>query len=144
MKSKQIVNLLRLTPLAIAMGVLVTGCDSATPSTESRVHPDRVHPVKAFTVAETPQIDERSYPLVTRASHLSELAFRRSGEVIELPVTEGRRVKKGELLARLDPSDHERRLSKRLAELQLAFFYPATFGYRQLDHFTAAAKRQLG
>ncbi len=53
----------------------------------------------------------------TRASKRADLAFRVPGLLIELPVKEGQRVKKGQLIARLDPKDYQSQLREALGHL---------------------------
>ena len=49
----------------------------------------------------------RSLPGTVRATDRVDLAFQVSGPLIELPVREGQRVKRGDLVARIDPQDYE-------------------------------------
>ena len=49
----------------------------------------------------------RNLPGTVRATDRVDLAFQVSGPLIELPVREGQRVKRGDLLARIDPRDYE-------------------------------------
>lgn len=53
----------------------------------------------------------RTYPGALEASKRSELAFRVSGQLTELPALAGLRVGAGDLLARLDPTDFENSLA---------------------------------
>jgi RND family efflux transporter MFP subunit len=53
----------------------------------------------------------------TRAAHRADLAYRVPGLLIDLPVKEGERVKRGQLVARLDPTDYESSLREAVARL---------------------------
>jgi membrane fusion protein, multidrug efflux system len=59
-------------------------------------------------------------PGTIQAARRSELAFRFSGLLVELPVVAGQRVAAGEVLARLDPRDFETRVLLEQARLNLA------------------------
>ncbi|MCD2452269.1 biotin/lipoyl-binding protein [Methylicorpusculum oleiharenae] len=56
-------------------------------------------------------------PGTVRASDRVDLAFQVSGPLIELPVKEGQPVKKGDLLARIDPRDYETNLRNTMGTL---------------------------
>ncbi len=62
-----------------------------------------VRPVKMMQVVAEDNILNRSYPGRVRAAKRVDLAFQVGGPLIELQVDEGQEVKKGELLARIDP-----------------------------------------
>jgi RND family efflux transporter MFP subunit len=59
-------------------------------------------------------------PGIVQAARRSELAFRFSGLLVELPVVAGQRVAAGDVLARLDPRDFEARVLLEQARLNLA------------------------
>ena len=59
-------------------------------------------------------------PGTIQAARRSELAFRFSGLLVELPVVAGQRVAAGDVLARLDPRDFETRVLLEQARLNLA------------------------
>ncbi|GGA91097.1 hemolysin secretion protein D [Neiella marina] len=62
----------------------------------------------------------RDFPAVVQASDQSDLAFRVSGELIELPAIGGQRVAKGDLLAKVDPADFIRAVDDATATFDLA------------------------
>ena len=62
----------------------------------------------------------RHYPGKVVATEGSELAFRVSGQLERLPVRAGEQVKKGQLLAALDPADFNNQLADRQAQYDLA------------------------
>jgi len=102
----------------IIIGILaLSACDNGanTNSTgENLVRPAKV------AVART-QLGEQNkiFPGVTEATRKSILAFRVSGQVIELPVLSGQILKKGELIARLDDAVYRNTLADRQATYQL-------------------------
>ena len=71
-----------------------------------------VKPAKIMTVNYAANIPMRRYPGKVRASQRVDLAFKVSGPLIELPVREGQEVKKGDILARINPRDFETNLTK--------------------------------
>ncbi|MGJ0516562.1 MAG: efflux RND transporter periplasmic adaptor subunit [Methylomicrobium sp.] len=77
-----------------------------------------IRPVKLMKIGGSLAGKTRKLPGTVRASDRVDLAFQVSGTVIELPVKEGQMVKKGMLVARLDPRDYETNL--RNAEGMLA------------------------
>ena len=67
-----------------------------------RCHADR--PVKTAT-ASSQSVIRKDFSGIVEAVEYVKLAFRVSGQVINLPVVEGQRVKKGQLIASIDPRD---------------------------------------
>ncbi len=94
----------------------LAACGSSTPEPEEEV----VRPVKIMTVDDDSNSVIRSFPAQVEANQGSYLAFRVSGEVIEFLVKPGETVKKGQLLAKLDPEDFKLRLNDRNARYELA------------------------
>lgn len=69
-------------------------------------------PVKMMTVTSGGGDGEaRTYPGRVRASKRVDLAFQVSGPLVELPAEEGSSVRRGDLLARIDPRDFETRVA---------------------------------
>ena len=100
----------RIISISLALLALVACGDDrqAAPEPASR-------PVKVFVV-EGSEVDAvRSFPGKVDASQRAELAFRVGGQLQELPVKEGDLVKKGQVLARLDPTDYKLILEDRQA-----------------------------
>jgi len=74
---------------------------------EKTVEKEVVRPIKMMSAASTRDALKRRFPGRVRASMRVELAFRVQGPLIELPVEEGKEVKEGELIARIDPRDYD-------------------------------------
>ena len=66
-----------------------------------------VRPIKLMTVGSDLTGQTRKLPGTVRATKRVDLAFQVSGPLIELPVKEGQRVNRGDLIARIDPQDFE-------------------------------------
>jgi membrane fusion protein, multidrug efflux system len=64
-------------------------------------------PIKMMTVGSDLTGQTRKLPGTVRATKRVDLAFQVSGPLIELPVKEGQRVNRGDLIARIDPQDFE-------------------------------------
>jgi RND family efflux transporter MFP subunit len=108
-----------------------------------------VRPVRAMQVANTAGITGRAFPGRAKASAEVNLAFRVSGPLIERPVNVGDFIKKGDVVARIDPRDFETALadlSNKLAEARaqlkaLRVARPEEIG--SLEAALAAAKATL-
>lgn len=102
---------LALTALLLAAGGLLAGPQLLQASGQERpAAPARSVPVKTFTVHAQDAEPSRSFPGKVRASQRVNLSFELEGVIVELPLTEGALVSKGQLLAKLDPRDHENNL----------------------------------
>ena len=77
-------------------------------------------PAKMFTVEEPGANLIRSFFGEVSASDEAQLAFRVSGELVELPGTRGKQVKQGDLLAKLDPRDFQAAVNQASAQARLA------------------------
>jgi multidrug efflux system membrane fusion protein len=86
----------------------------------AKVEPEVVRPVKLITVGSGQESLNRSLPGRVRASQRVDLAFQIEGTLIELPGQEGQSVRKGDLLARLDPRDYQVALRDAEARLEQA------------------------
>lgn len=79
-----------------------------------------IRPVKSMVIASTPSQFRRVFPGRLEASQTADLAFLTSGDLIELPVKEGDRLVKGDLIARLDARDAQSVFDAARADLILA------------------------
>ncbi|MCH7548939.1 MAG: efflux RND transporter periplasmic adaptor subunit [Candidatus Krumholzibacteriota bacterium] len=80
----------------------VAGCSKEEPLEREPV----ARPIKTVVVGED-AVTERSFPGLVEASNRVDLSFRVKGPLTELKVTRGMDVKKGFLIARLDPRDYQ-------------------------------------
>ncbi len=94
----------------------LTACGDNTPQNKAEV----IRPAKILTVGDPLAGAKRSYPGEVEAGERSEQAFRVSGELIKLPAKAGMRVKKGQLLAQLDPADFQLLVDEQQARYDLA------------------------
>jgi membrane fusion protein, multidrug efflux system len=98
----------RMVFLVIA-GLLLAACGQEK---EEKAAKEVVRPIKMMTVTSSRDTLQRRFPGKVRAARQVDLAFQVDGPLIELPVNEGQRVKRGDLIARIDPRDFEVNLRK--------------------------------
>ncbi len=109
----------RILCFAIGSTVTVAACtDKDNP--EPQESEPQARPAKIVQLAQNGVSLQRTYPGTLEASQKADLAFRVSGQLIELPATPGLRVKTGDILARLDPKDFDNIVAERRARFDLA------------------------
>lgn len=89
------------TAAAVAMAVSI-GCSKEQPPVEEIIRPVRYQPVYA-----TGGVRERVFSGAAQADVESRLSFKVSGTIERIYVKVGDRVRKGDLIAELDPTDYE-------------------------------------
>ena len=87
--------------LAVTSIVMLQAC-SEPPEPEAEI----VRPVKLMTLGADKAGITRELSGVVTVEQSVELGFEVPGRIIELPITEGDKVEKGALLARIDPTDY--------------------------------------
>ncbi len=97
--------------ILIACTGLMTGCAREEPL------PPPVRPVVTQIVEEPGGMRERTFSGTAKAAVETRLSFRVSGELRELPLKTGQRVKKGDLIARLDVTDFQLQVNQLEAQL---------------------------
>ncbi|HEX5130012.1 MAG TPA: efflux RND transporter periplasmic adaptor subunit [Usitatibacter sp.] len=97
---------------SLAIGLLAAACGNG------KVAEDPVRPVITQTVVPGASATRDVYSGELRARHETDLAFRVGGKLVARLADPGSRVKKGQVLARLDPEDA--RLAAQAAAAQLA------------------------
>ncbi len=102
------------TACLIAIALPVAGC---APEPETARPP---RSVKAMQVVAPSTIGSRSFPGRAEAGQEVNLSFRVAGPLIELPVDVGDRVKRGDVVARVDPTDYESAVAGLEGQLQAA------------------------
>lgn len=101
----------------IAVATLIAGCKKEPPAEEV------IRPVRAVKIGDTESVTSRSFPGQAEATEEVNLTFEVPGRLIERPVNKGDEVKKGDLLARLDPRDYENDLATAQAREKQAKAY---------------------
>ena len=79
--------------------ILLTSCGQ-----KKETNVTTVRPVKT-TVVESRSVINKDFSGIVEAVEYVKLAFRVNGQIINLPVIEGQKVKKGQLIAAIDPRD---------------------------------------
>ena len=82
--------------------------------------PAAVRPLKTMVVGQATKSITSDFPGQVAAGEEVAMAFEYGGTLTELPVKEGDRVKKGQVLAGLDPRDAQNQLDAAKAELKRA------------------------
>jgi RND family efflux transporter MFP subunit len=96
---------------------LALACSSGEPSGEI------VRPVISITVADVASFRESTLPGRAKAAQEADLAFEVSGKLIERPVDVGTKLRRGQVVAVLDPRDFQNALDRALAvQTQAAAF----------------------
>src|SRR5262249_9571681 len=94
---------------------LLAGC-SGSGSTP----PEVVRPVKTIVVSAGEDTRVRSFPGKAEASRKAELAFQVSGLLVKLPVKEGQKIAKGELIGQIRQDEFAARLKALQGQLDQA------------------------
>ena len=108
-----------LQPVALIIICLTAGC-SRPNETRSEI----ARPVKTMVVAAGDQSLARTFPGKVEASKTVELAFQVPGLLVKLPVKEGQKVAKGEVVAQLRQDEFQARLQIRTRPTRSGPGYP--------------------
>lgn len=91
---------------SLIVGLLLVGCSPAEEQgAVSKI--TKVRPVKTLVVKSIAPIFERTYSATVLPSQETDVSFRVSGRIIELPFKNGVQVKKGDVIAQLDKRNFE-------------------------------------
>ena len=107
-------RLLHLLLIPISMALIACSQEDAAEVREA------IRPVKIFQVQSSDALMLRKFPAQVHSAERAELAFRVAGELQRLPVTAGQDVRRGDVLAVLDPRDYQILVDDRKARQQLA------------------------
>jgi len=77
-----------------------------------------IRPVKVMEVSNVYDYQLKDFSAVTQETQESQISFRVSGPLIKLRVDEGQKVKRGQLLAEIDPRDFEINLMAKEAKYE--------------------------
>ena len=84
----------------VAAGLV--GCGGAQEVEEAPV----ARPISSIVVGES-FVGRLTFPGIAQAADRAELSFRVAGPLVEFPAGEGEQVRRGQLLARIDPRDYQ-------------------------------------
>lgn len=99
--------------LALITLFVVTGCSKK----EEVVKKEVIRPAKIMTIEDAKPIKNFKFPGKVQALDRVELSFEVSGKLIDVAIKEGQRVKKGAIIAKLDPSNYQSQLDARQAQV---------------------------
>lgn len=105
---------MRLLLISAFIGLMA--CSEQEPQTTET----NIRPVKIYQVPQANEVLLRKFPAQVQAAEQSALAFRVSGELLKLPVHAGEPVRRGQVLARLDPVNYQILVDDRKARFELA------------------------
>jgi RND family efflux transporter MFP subunit len=100
------------TLLCIAMLLFLQSCS------EPPVKEPLAKPVRAIRIGDLERLSKRAFPGRAEAAQEATLSFRVNGQLLTRPVDVGDKIKKGSMLAQLDPADY--RNAWRVARGELA------------------------
>ncbi|MDY7219133.1 efflux RND transporter periplasmic adaptor subunit [Denitrificimonas sp. JX-1] len=105
--------------LGIMLLVVLTGCtDSDAGAVNQQAESPR--PVPMLLIDTSSQTSSLRFPGRVRSAQRADLAFNVSGQLVELHVEEGKLVKKGQLVARLDDANYRIQMRSALAKYNKA------------------------
>ena len=88
------------TLIAVAASLALVGCQ------EEQEEPEITRPVRYVVVEGRDAATQRTFSGVAKAGQESRLSFQVSGQVLAVPVSVGDVVRKGQTIARMDPTDY--------------------------------------
>jgi RND family efflux transporter MFP subunit len=94
--------------LLLTIALLISGCGKEEVEERAEI----VRPVKIMTVQTSADSFSHGFPGRVRAAKRSELSFKVSGPLVDLPVEEGQQVKKGSLIAQIQKRDFQTALDE--------------------------------
>ncbi len=106
-------KILSLLSIALIGLFAVTGCSKK----EEVVKEEVIRPAKIMTIEDAETTKSFKFPGKVQALDRVELSFEVSGKLIDVAIKEGQRVKKGDVIAKLDPSNYQSQLDARQAQV---------------------------
>jgi len=109
---------LRLVPLLLMLPMVFTACQADTQEAGAdKPIVEQVRPVKVYELKQNENRRLRKFPGTAQALQHTKLSFRVGGPVITLNAETGRYIKKGAVIARIDPRDFKIRINTMHARL---------------------------
>jgi len=100
--------------ICLIAALICAGCG------KSAVEPEPVRPVRAIKVGDLKAMAGREFPGQAKARDEVDLSFQVSGPLVSLPVDVGSTVKKGDVIASIDPRDFQTALDTNQGNLERA------------------------
>jgi RND family efflux transporter MFP subunit len=112
---KPMTHFIQLAIVVGTLSALIIGCGEQPVSTDPVPRP-----VKILVIEENKAGKTLEYPGKISPNQESYMAFEVPGRIVSFPVNEGQNVKKGAILARLDPRDYQATYDAEIARLRQA------------------------
>ncbi len=103
-------------PAVIVPVLLISGCDKPKAESDARLAPRPVQVARVGPAATA----EHGFTGIVMARVQSDLGFRVAGKVTQRLVDAGERVRAGQILMRIDPTDYTHATSAQLAAVEAA------------------------
>jgi len=104
---------LSLLVITIVTALIITGCSKK----EEPVKKEVTRPAKILTIEQSAKVMNFKFPGKVQALDRVELSFEVSGKLVQLAVKAGQHVKKGDLIARIDPTNYKGKLDAQQAKV---------------------------
>lgn len=105
-----------LTFLSLALPVLFSSCGEKEVDSNEEV----VRPVKMITIEAASNIQDIKLPAVIQASSSADLTFKVSGQLVEFPVSSSQKVKKGDVIGKLDTRSYQNEVTSAQTDFDAA------------------------
>ena len=110
----------KLATLSLASLVLIFSMSSCGGERTEEALPEFIKPIKYAQVVRAGQVNRQTYAGTVQSSKEAQLSFKVNGNINYLPVKVGDRVRKGQLIARIDATDYRVQVEQsKSAESQL-------------------------
>jgi len=96
----------KLATLSLASLVLIFSLSSCAGKRTEEALPEFIKPIKYAQVVRAGQVNRQTYAGTVQSSKEAQLSFKVNGNINYLPVKIGDRVRKGQLIARIDATDY--------------------------------------
>lgn len=114
MERETVTERFRATIATLSVAAAIVGCSKPA------AHPELVRPVRTIKVGDLSAMSGREFPGRAKAKEEVELSFQISGPLVSLPVDVGTTVKKGDVIAAVDPRDFQVALDSNQGNLERA------------------------
>ena len=105
--------------LSLSLAFVLLACAGCKGKSPAKV-PEKSRPVKMLTIEKASNVVSYSFAAQLIAKERADLAFQVSGTLIEYPISKGMKVKKGDLIGKLDPENFENKYQAALSEYKKA------------------------
>lgn len=96
----------KLATLSLASSMLIFSLSSCGGKRTEEALPEFIKPIKYAQVVRAGQVNRQTYAGTVQSSKEAQLSFKVNGNINYLPVKIGDRVRKGQLIARIDATDY--------------------------------------